>query len=134
MVREPTISSHGEGRGRARPLAQASESSKIERSATPCRPYLRSNRSPVMAQRTTPPFRADHVGSFLRPPELLDARERFQQGALSREGLRAVEDAAIREIVRFQEDVGLQAATDGEFRRTYFHVDFLEQLAGVEIH
>ncbi len=85
-----------------------------------------------MAARAAPPFRADHVGSFLRPPELLAAREEFQKGALSRGGLRAAEDQAIRDIVRFQEDLGLQGITDGEFRRTYFHVDFLEQLAGVE--
>jgi 5-methyltetrahydropteroyltriglutamate--homocysteine methyltransferase len=85
-----------------------------------------------MSSRTTPPFRADHVGSFLRPPALLDARERRRRGAISREELRTVEDAAIRDIVRFQEDLGLQGITDGEFRRTYFHVDFLEQLAGVE--
>jgi 5-methyltetrahydropteroyltriglutamate--homocysteine methyltransferase len=85
-----------------------------------------------MAQRSTPPFRADHVGSFLRPPDLLVAREQFQKGTLSKAGLRAAEDRAIRDIVRFQEDLGLQGITDGEFRRTYFHVDFLEQLAGVE--
>ena len=85
-----------------------------------------------MAARTTPPFRADHVGSFLRPPELLAAREQFQKGSISKPDLRAAEDRAIRDIVRFQEDLGLQGITDGEFRRTYFHVDFLEQLAGVE--
>jgi 5-methyltetrahydropteroyltriglutamate--homocysteine methyltransferase len=85
-----------------------------------------------MAQRTTPPFRADHVGSFLRPPELLEARDQFKQGNISKQQLRAVEDAAIRDIVRFQEDLGLQGITDGEFRRTYFHIDFLEQLEGVE--
>jgi 5-methyltetrahydropteroyltriglutamate--homocysteine methyltransferase len=85
-----------------------------------------------MAQRTTPPFRADHVGSFLRPPELLEARDQFKQGDISKLQLRAVEDAAIRDIVRFQEDLGLQGITDGEFRRTYFHIDFLEQLEGVE--
>jgi 5-methyltetrahydropteroyltriglutamate--homocysteine methyltransferase len=85
-----------------------------------------------MTSRTSPPFRADHVGSFLRPKELLDARERFQQGASSRAALRQTEDKAIREIVRFQEDLGLHGITDGEFRRTYFHIDFLEQLAGVE--
>jgi len=85
-----------------------------------------------MSARSKPPFRADHVGSFLRPPELLDARERRRKGEISREALRAVEDAAIRDIVRFQEDLGLTGITDGEFRRTYFHVDFLEQLAGVE--
>ena len=85
-----------------------------------------------MSIRTTPPFRADHVGSFLRPPELLEARERRRTGAIGREELRVVEDAAIRDIVRFQEDAGLEGVTDGEFRRTYFHIDFLEQLSGVE--
>jgi 5-methyltetrahydropteroyltriglutamate--homocysteine methyltransferase len=85
-----------------------------------------------MSIRTTPPFRADHVGSFLRPPELLAARDRFAKGAITRTALREAEDAAIRDIVRFQEDLGLQGVTDGEFRRTYFHVDFLEQLQGVE--
>ena len=85
-----------------------------------------------MSLRATPPFRADHVGSFLRPPALLVARERFRAGELSREGLREAEDAAIRDIVRVQEEVGLQGITDGEFRRTYFHVDFLERLSGVE--
>ncbi|MFO1352992.1 MAG: 5-methyltetrahydropteroyltriglutamate--homocysteine S-methyltransferase [Gammaproteobacteria bacterium] len=84
-----------------------------------------------MTARTSPPFRADHVGSFLRPPELLAAREQWRNGALAQADLRAVEDHAIREVVRMQEDLGLQSITDGEFRRTYFHIDFLEQLAGV---
>ena len=77
------------------------------------------------------PFRADHVGSFLRPPELLAARARFARGEIDRPALRAVEDQAILEVVRMQEEAGLQGITDGEFRRTFFHVDFLEQLAGV---
>jgi 5-methyltetrahydropteroyltriglutamate--homocysteine methyltransferase len=77
------------------------------------------------------PFRADHVGSLLRPPELLAARERFARGEIARADLRAVEDRAIREVVKMQEDAGLQGITDGELRRTFFHVDFLEQLAGV---
>jgi 5-methyltetrahydropteroyltriglutamate--homocysteine methyltransferase len=86
-----------------------------------------------MTARTTPPFRADHVGSFLRPKYLLDAREQFfVKKEISAAQLRAVEDRAITEIVRFQEDVGLQSITDGEFRRTYFHIDFLEQLGGVK--
>jgi 5-methyltetrahydropteroyltriglutamate--homocysteine methyltransferase len=85
-----------------------------------------------MTARTRPPFRADHVGSFLRPQSLLDARERARKGEILKSELRAVEDAAIRDIVHFQEDVGLQGITDGEFRRTYFHIDFLEQLAGIE--
>ena len=85
-----------------------------------------------MSLRTTPPFRADHVGSFLRPKFLLDAREQKAKGEITAEQLRAVEDRAITEIVKFQEDVGLQSITDGEFRRTYFHIDFLEQLGGVK--
>jgi 5-methyltetrahydropteroyltriglutamate--homocysteine methyltransferase len=84
-----------------------------------------------MTARTVPPFRADHVGSFLRPPVLLAARERSRRGEITRQQLREVEDIAIRDIVRFQEDLGLKGITDGEFRRTYFHIDFLEQLAGV---
>jgi 5-methyltetrahydropteroyltriglutamate--homocysteine methyltransferase len=84
-----------------------------------------------MTARSTPPFRADHVGSFLRPQYLLDARERRARGEITAGELRAVEDRAIAEVVKMQEDVGLQSVTDGEFRRTYFHIDFLEQLGGV---
>ena len=86
-----------------------------------------------MTLRTHPPFRADHVGSFLRPKYLLDAREQFfVKKEITAEQLRLVEDKAITEIVNFQQDVGLQSITDGEFRRTYFHIDFLEQLGGVK--
>ena len=85
-----------------------------------------------MTARTTSPFRADHVGSFLRPKFLLDAREQHAAGAINAEQLRTVEDQAITEIVKFQEDVGLQSITDGELRRTYFHIDCLEQLGGVK--
>jgi 5-methyltetrahydropteroyltriglutamate--homocysteine methyltransferase len=86
-----------------------------------------------LSLRTAPPFRADHVGSFLRPAYLLEAREAFfQRKAITAEQLRAVEDRAIAEIVAFQRSVGLQSITDGEFRRTYFHIDFLEQLGGVK--
>ena len=77
-------------------------------------------------------FRADHVGSFLRPKALLEARDQFQKGAIGAEALRAAEDSAIREVVKFQEDLGFRVVTDGEYRRTFFHVDFLTQLAGVE--
>ena len=85
-----------------------------------------------MSLRSRPPFRADHVGSFLRPKFLLDARAQAAGGEITKEQLRAVEDKAITEVVRMQEDVGLQSVTDGEFRRTYFHIDFLEQLGGVK--
>jgi 5-methyltetrahydropteroyltriglutamate--homocysteine methyltransferase len=78
------------------------------------------------------PARYDHVGSFLRPQYLLEARAQKAKGEITPEQLRAVEDKAINEIVKFQEDVGLQSITDGEFRRTYFHIDFLEQLGGVK--
>jgi 5-methyltetrahydropteroyltriglutamate--homocysteine methyltransferase len=79
-----------------------------------------------------PPFRADHVGSFLRPKFLLDAREQQSRGEISAAQLREVEDRAIAEIVKFQEDVGLMSITDGEFRLTYFHIDFLQQIGGVK--
>ena len=79
------------------------------------------------------PARYDHVGSFLRPKYLLDAREQKAKGSITPEQLRLVEDKAIAEIVKFQEDVGLKSITDGEFRRTYFHLDFLEQLGGVKV-
>ncbi len=85
-----------------------------------------------MSQRTTPPFRADHVGSLLRPPELLAAREEFAAGKIDAEALRAVEDSAISDAVKLQEDVGLQAATDGEFRRASWHMDFIYQLGGIK--
>jgi 5-methyltetrahydropteroyltriglutamate--homocysteine methyltransferase len=84
-----------------------------------------------MSLRTTPPFRADHVGSLLRPPELLKAREDFAESRIDAEELRGVEDEAIRDVVRKQEEVGLQSATDGEFRRASWHMDFIYQLGGI---
>jgi 5-methyltetrahydropteroyltriglutamate--homocysteine methyltransferase len=82
-------------------------------------------------RRTKPPFRGDHVGSLLRPPELLKAREKFAAGHITAEELRAIEDDAIREAVRTQEEIGLQTATDGEFRRESWHMDFIYQLDGI---
>jgi 5-methyltetrahydropteroyltriglutamate--homocysteine methyltransferase len=84
-----------------------------------------------MGLRATPPFRADHVGSLLRPPELHAARDDFAQGRIDAAELRAVEDEAIRAAVRLQEDVGLRSATDGEFRRASWHMDFILQLDGI---
>jgi 5-methyltetrahydropteroyltriglutamate--homocysteine methyltransferase len=81
----------------------------------------------------TPPFRADQVGSLLRPPELRDARVRHRRGELSAEALREVEDRCIREAVAKQEAIGLRAVTDGEFRRDYWHNDFLARLDGVTL-
>jgi 5-methyltetrahydropteroyltriglutamate--homocysteine methyltransferase len=81
--------------------------------------------------RTTPPFRADHVGSLLRPPELLKAREDHAEGRISDEELRSAEDDAIRDVVKMQKDVGLRSATDGEFRRASWHMDFIYSLDGI---
>jgi 5-methyltetrahydropteroyltriglutamate--homocysteine methyltransferase len=83
------------------------------------------------AAPATPPFRAEHVGSLLRPPELLEARRLHAEGRATSEELRAVEDDAIRRVVRMQEDVGLQGITDGEFRRGSWHLDFIYQIGGV---
>src|SRR3990170_4291335 len=86
-----------------------------------------------MAKATPrPPFRADHVGSLLRPPELKEARDRAKRGEIGPEALRKVEDQCIRDVVAFQEAVGLQSITDGEFRRDWWHIDFLRGFDGVE--
>jgi methionine synthase II (cobalamin-independent) len=82
-------------------------------------------------QRTTPPFRADHVGSLLRPAVLKDARAKFAQGAITASQLREIEDREIENVVRKQEDVGLKLATDGEFRRSWWHFDFFRGLDGI---
>jgi 5-methyltetrahydropteroyltriglutamate--homocysteine methyltransferase len=75
--------------------------------------------------RTQPPFRADHVGSLLRPPALLRARAQHAEGVITRGELRAAEDAAIADAVRLQRDAGLRAVTDGELRRASWHMDFI---------
>jgi methionine synthase II (cobalamin-independent) len=85
-----------------------------------------------MSRRALAPFRADHVGSLLRPPALTRARAQFKAGHLDAEALRAAEDAAILEAIDLQREVGLQTVTDGEFRRTSWHMDFIYQLGGVE--
>jgi 5-methyltetrahydropteroyltriglutamate--homocysteine methyltransferase len=82
--------------------------------------------------RSIPPFRADHVGSLLRPAALKEARARRQRGDLSAEDLRAAENTAIENIIARQAEIGLRSATDGEFRRAMWHFDFLEHLDGVE--
>ncbi len=84
-----------------------------------------------MSVRNTPPYRADHVGSLLRPPELLQAREDSANDKITADELRAIEDEAIRDVVKLQEDVGLRSATDGEFRRASWHMDFIYQLGGI---
>jgi 5-methyltetrahydropteroyltriglutamate--homocysteine methyltransferase len=84
-----------------------------------------------MTLRDRPPFRADHVGSLLRPPALLAAREDHEAGRIDDAALKAAEDEAIRDVVKMQEEVGLRSATDGEFRRASWHMDFIYALDGV---
>jgi 5-methyltetrahydropteroyltriglutamate--homocysteine methyltransferase len=85
-----------------------------------------------MADNARPPFRADHVGSLLRPKEVHQARDEFAKGRITAADLKRVEDDAIREVIRMQGEVGLKSATDGELRRTSWHMDFIYQLGGVE--
>ncbi len=92
-----------------------------------------SQTSQSQTSQVNPPFRADHVGSLLRPPAIHEARSKVASGELTATDLRAVEDEAIADAVRKLEATGMQAITDGEFRRAWFHLDFLEQLEGVAI-
>ncbi len=85
-------------------------------------------------QSRTPPFRADHVGSILRTASLKEARAKRARGEIGAEDLKAVEDREIETIVRKQEETGLQSVTDGEFRRAWWHLDFLEHLEGTEAY
>jgi 5-methyltetrahydropteroyltriglutamate--homocysteine methyltransferase len=87
-----------------------------------------------MTARTKPPFRADHVGSLLRPAPLKDAREKAARGAITAAQLDAVEDQEVAKIIRKQEEIGLKLATDGEFRRAWWHFDFFGMLDGVELY
>src|SRR6516162_11163784 len=87
-----------------------------------------------MTLRTTPPFRADHVGSLLRPAALRAARDRRARDEITTAALREVEDRQIEAIIKKQEAVGLRAVTDGEFRRSWWHLDLLWGLDGVERH
>lgn len=82
--------------------------------------------------RTTSPFRYDVVGSFLRPQELKDARAKFAQGQISRDDLTKVEDRCIIDLLKKEEQVGLKTVTDGEFRRSWWHLDFIWGLNGIE--
>ena len=87
-----------------------------------------------MPQRTKPPFRADHVGSLLRPAAIKEAREKFAKGQIDAAALKAVEDREIERVIKKQEEVGLKSITDGEFRRSWWHLDFLWGLDGIEKH
>jgi len=87
-----------------------------------------------LSARSGPPFRADHVGSLLRPPQLQEARAAWKAQHLTREALRGVEDRAIEMAIRRQGEIGLRAVTDGEYRRAYWHFDFVSGLDGVELY
>jgi 5-methyltetrahydropteroyltriglutamate--homocysteine methyltransferase len=93
-----------------------------------------SSEAAVIAPRTRPPFRADHVGSLLRPTELREARAAHKAGSITAQALRAVEDRCISAAIRQQEEIGLRGATDGEYRRAYWHFDFVAGLDGVELY
>jgi 5-methyltetrahydropteroyltriglutamate--homocysteine methyltransferase len=85
-------------------------------------------------QRTTPPFRADHVGSLLRPAAIKEARTKHERGEITAETLRAIEDREIEKVIKKQEEIGLKLATDGEFRRAWWHFDFFRGLDGVTFY
>jgi len=85
-----------------------------------------------MTTQLTGPFRADHVGSFLRPTQLKEARTDYAKGNMTKEQLRAIEDECIIDLIQKQKATGMQGVTDGEFRRKYWHYDFIEQLNGIE--
>jgi methionine synthase II (cobalamin-independent) len=87
-----------------------------------------------MSQRTSPPFRADHVGSLLRPAALKKAREQRAKGDIGATELKTIEDREIERVIKKQEEAGLQSITDGEFRRSWWHLDFLWGLDGIEKH
>lgn len=87
-----------------------------------------------MTKRTRPPFRADHVGSFLRPAPLKDARAKMEKGQISAAELKAVEDQEIKKLIAKQEEIGLRLATDGEFRRSFWHFDFMGLMGGCELY
>jgi 5-methyltetrahydropteroyltriglutamate--homocysteine methyltransferase len=85
-------------------------------------------------QRTTPPFRADHVGSLLRPAPIKEARAKHAQGAITAAQLKEIEDREIEKVIKKQEEIGLKLATDGEFRRSWWHFDFFRGLDGVSFY
>src|SRR5512140_2013113 len=85
-----------------------------------------------MTQRSKPPFRADHVGSILRTAPVKQARAQREKGSVTAAQLKEVEDREIEKIIKKQEEVGLKLATDGEFRRSWWHFDFFKGLQGVD--
>src|ERR1044071_1031519 len=87
-----------------------------------------------LIKQSKPPFRADLVGSFLRPAAIKEARSKREKGEITAEQLKEVEDREIRNVIRKQEEAGLKVATDGEFRRAWWHYDFFSMLDGMELY
>src|ERR1700710_966645 len=96
------------------------------------KPFRVRRRDPM--KRTTPPFRADHVGSYLRTAAITEARGKRDRGLISAADLKKVEDQEIPKVIKKQEEVGLQCATDGEYRRMFWHYDFYDGLDNVEVY
>src|SRR5262249_45750951 len=118
-------------------MQQAMRSKKIPRrssaiSASPAPGQSNKFRERSM-QRSKPPFRADEVGSLLRPPRIKEARARLEKGEVAPEELRKIEDMEVEKVVHKQASIGLRLATDGEFRRSWWHFDFLAKLTGCEL-
>src|ERR1700687_5275110 len=101
-------------------------------SASPGLPHIDCSGVKTM-QRTKAPFRADEVGSLLRPPRIKEARAKLEKGGISAADLRKIEDLEIEKVVHKQASTGLKLATDGEFRRSWWHFDFLKDLTGCEL-
>jgi 5-methyltetrahydropteroyltriglutamate--homocysteine methyltransferase len=106
--------------------------SRVDRAVQPCIDHAQSTSREKNVQRTKPPFRADQVGSFLRSEPLKQARAKREKGEISAADLKKVEDTEIEKLIRKQEEIGMQLVTDGEYRRAWWHFDFLEGLDGVE--
>src|SRR6185312_6070412 len=129
----PQPSARARQSGHARPRAWRGTDSPVGGRRTLLTIRFKQLRSTTTMQRTKPPFRADIVGSFLRTQPIKEARVKREKGAITAGQLREVEDREIEKVVRKQEEIGLKLATDGEFRRSWWHFDFFGMLDGVEV-
>ena len=122
-------------REKSRPARRRPLCAQEELSAPDTRARIKTKRvGRSFMQRTTPPFRADHVGSLLRPPVLKEARAKRERGEITADALRAIEDREIEKVIKKQEEIGLKLATDGELRRSWWHFDFFRGLDGVTFY
>src|SRR5215204_6540534 len=116
------------------PRVVGEQSDAVLRTAMPGGDDLSKLKEKPKMNRTKPPFRADHVGSLLRPASIHEARAKRAKGEITPQALKDIEDREIERVIKKQEDVGLQSVTDGEFRRSWWHLDFLWGLDGAEKH